>query len=101
MEIQIKEFQEILGTDQISLVIAPSKVSVPNSPNIQAVIFLQILIWVPEEVIKTTDFLTAAGLVLTGEWAFDQISEFEKKSEVFLLIKSSMDFHWQEFKKEC
>ena len=93
MDNQIKDFQEILGeNDQLKQKTKIVKLETHSmgSPHIQAVIHLQILIWVPEQLYKTTDFLIAAGLVITGEWAFDAIMEFEKNSEVIRPTKAKV-----------
>jgi hypothetical protein len=53
-----------------------------DEPQLQVAILVQLLIWAPEEIYKTDDFLKAAGLIAVGEWAFEAIMEYEKTSEV-------------------
>ena len=89
MEVLVTEFQEILGNNDLlkgnlttSPIEAQSIVNSKELSSVQAAIHLQLLVWVPEEVYRTKDYLNAAGLIAIGEWAFDMIMKFEKISEV-------------------
>lgn len=84
MQALVGEFQNIL---QSNVVIKGYSRSIADvEPHLQVAILMQLLIWVPQEIYKTSNCLHAAGLIVIGEWAFERIMEYK---EVTFVINNS------------